>query len=110
MRCSTSRSGGSTSRSGGFYIQKHGLLFVSLSDEIYEGMIPGDTARDNDLEVAGGGSVAQAVPRSEPAEAERTEGRRRGDGVGTARLRGLPIEGAPATRQLPFSGIRHNPA
>jgi GTP-binding protein len=34
-----------------FYIQERGILFVSPGDKVYQGMILGETARDNDLEV-----------------------------------------------------------
>jgi GTP-binding protein len=34
-----------------FYIQERGVLFVSPGDKIYQGMVLGETARDNDLEV-----------------------------------------------------------
>jgi GTP-binding protein len=34
-----------------FYIQERGTLFVSPGDKVYQGMILGETARDNDLEV-----------------------------------------------------------
>jgi GTP-binding protein len=34
-----------------FYIQERGVLFVSPGDKVYQGMILGETARDNDLEV-----------------------------------------------------------
>jgi GTP-binding protein len=34
-----------------FYIQERGTLFVSPGEKVYQGMILGETARDNDLEV-----------------------------------------------------------
>ncbi len=34
-----------------FYIQERGVLFVSPGEKVYQGMILGETARDNDLEV-----------------------------------------------------------
>ena len=34
-----------------FYIQERGVLFVSPGDKVYQGMILGETARENDLEV-----------------------------------------------------------
>jgi GTP-binding protein len=34
-----------------FYIQERGTLFVSPGDKVYQGMILGETARENDLEV-----------------------------------------------------------
>ena len=34
-----------------FYIQERGILFVSPGDKVYQGMILGETARENDLEV-----------------------------------------------------------
>jgi GTP-binding protein len=34
-----------------FYIQERGVLFVSPGDKVYQGMVLGETARDNDLEV-----------------------------------------------------------
>ncbi len=34
-----------------FYIQERGVLFVSPGEKVYQGMILGETARDNDMEV-----------------------------------------------------------
>jgi GTP-binding protein len=34
-----------------FYIQERGTLFISPGEKVYQGMILGETARDNDLEV-----------------------------------------------------------
>ena len=34
-----------------FYIQERGTLFVSPGDKVYQGMILGETSRDNDMEV-----------------------------------------------------------
>jgi GTP-binding protein len=34
-----------------FYIQERGVLFVSPGDKVYQGMVLGETARENDLEV-----------------------------------------------------------